>query len=136
METSELIFNESEIYETALKVLEDAGNKKIWFFKGEMGVGKTTFIKEICKILGTSSEMSSPTFSIVNEYLLNDNSKIFHFDLYRIKKLQELNEIGIMDYLDSGNYCFIEWPEILPEIENVLNLEIRLENENRVLIIK
>ena len=136
METSELIFNESEIYETALKVLDCAGNKKIWFFKGEMGVGKTTFIKEICKILGTSSEMSSPTFSIVNEYLLNDNSKIFHFDLYRIKKLQELNEIGIMDYLDSGNFCFIEWPEILPEIENVLNLEIRLENENRVLIIK
>ena len=136
METSELIFNESEIYQTALKVLEVAGNKKIWFFKGEMGVGKTTLIKEISKILGTTSEMSSPTFSIVNEYLRNDNSKIFHFDLYRIKKLQELNEIGIMDYLDSGNYCFIEWPEILPEIENVFNLELRVENDKRLLRVK
>jgi len=84
--------------------------KKIAFY-GEMGAGKTTLIKEICLFLGVMENTSSPTFAIVNEY--NASNKIYHFDLYRIKSIEELLAIGIEEYLDSENYIFVEWPELL-----------------------
>ena len=85
-------------------------------FHGEMGAGKTTFIKAIGKVLGAEDVMSSPTFSIVNEYKLGDSQKIFHFDFYRIKNEAEAYDIGTEEYFDSGHYCFVEWPEKIPSL--------------------
>lgn len=85
-------------------------------FHGEMGSGKTTFIKAIGKALNAEDAMSSPTFSIVNEYKLNDHKKIFHFDFYRIKNETEAFDIGTEEYFDSGHYCFVEWPEKIPSL--------------------
>jgi tRNA threonylcarbamoyladenosine biosynthesis protein TsaE len=98
---------------------------------GEMGVGKTTFMRGICQSLGLVFE-GSPTFSLVNEYHLNDGRKLFHFDLYRLNSPQELSSIGFEEYLDSGHYVFIEWPELggsltvtMPRIEITDNEGIR-----------
>lgn len=97
----------------ANQLLELAGNKKIWLFYGEMGVGKTTLISEIVKALGSKIEANSPTFAIVNEYTAENQKNIFHFDFYRIKQVQEIVDIGFEDYLNQSEaYCLIEWPEI------------------------
>lgn len=104
------IGNEQELPAVAHQLLSLAGPKKVWLFEGEMGAGKTTLIKELCKQLGTVSDLSSPTFSIVNEYMTNRKEKIFHFDLYRLRQPRELFDLGFDDYIDSGDYCFIEWP--------------------------
>ena len=85
-------------------------------FHGEMGSGKTTFIKAIGKVLGVTDAMSSPTFSIVNEYQGNTGKTIFHFDFYRIKNETEAYDIGVEEYFDSGHYCFVEWPEKIPTL--------------------
>lgn len=90
---------------------------KIILFEGEMGAGKTTFIKTFVNELGSKDEVSSPTFSIVNEYE-TISGKVFHFDLYRIKSEEEAMDFGVEEYLDSGNYCFIEWPD---KIENLIS---------------
>jgi tRNA threonylcarbamoyladenosine biosynthesis protein TsaE len=93
---------------------------KILLFHGEMGVGKTTLIKEICKILGTDVLINSPTFSIVNEYKTNTNDTIYHFDFYRINNEEEAYNIGVEDYFDSDAWCLIEWPSV---IQNLLPLD-------------
>jgi tRNA threonylcarbamoyladenosine biosynthesis protein TsaE len=102
-------------------------------FEAEMGVGKTTFIKEISKVLGVKDAMSSPTYSIVNEYHW-EKGKIFHFDLYRVKSVIECLDIGMDEYLNSGNYCFIEWPEIAKPLypENYIVIKITTENQDRI----
>jgi len=103
----------------AIEFLKSIDGKKQIAFYGNMGVGKTTFIKEICRQLGVIEVVTSPTFSIVNEYHTEDNQIIYHFDLYRINKLEELFDFGYEDYLYSSNYCLIEWPEkgekVLPD---------------------
>lgn len=81
-------------------------------FEGDLGAGKTTLIKEICRKLGVKDSMSSPTFSIVNTYNDPHGQPVYHFDLYRIKDVEECLDMGMVDYLDSGHYCLIEWPEI------------------------
>lgn len=106
----------AQLPEAANKFLEVASAVKVWIFNGDMGAGKTTLIKELCKRLGVIDSMSSPTFSIVNEYWTNDETKIFHFDFYRIKKEEEAIDIGVEDYFYSGSYCFIEWPERIPSL--------------------
>ena len=88
----------------------------IWLFRGQMGAGKTTLIKEICKELGVKHTVQSPTFSLVNEYHTENDQIIYHFDLYRLKNVQEALSIGIEDYLDSGNICLVEWPEQAEEL--------------------
>ncbi len=93
---------------------------KILLFHGEMGVGKTTLIKEICKELGTNDITSSPTFSIVNEYKTKTSHTIYHFDFYRINNEEEAYNIGVEDYFDSGEWCLIEWPSV---IQNLLPLD-------------
>jgi tRNA threonylcarbamoyladenosine biosynthesis protein TsaE len=98
----------------AKQVLKDAAACRIWVFTGEMGAGKTTFIKAICSELGVVDNMSSPTFSIVNEYLTASSTKVFHFDFFRIKSEAEAYDIGTEEYFYTGNYCFIEWPEKIP----------------------
>ncbi len=107
----------SELPVAAEKLLAICEGKKVFAFKGEMGAGKTTFIKAICEQLNVIGNISSPTFSLVNEYLTQSGEKIFHFDFYRIKSESEAYDMGYEDYLYSNSYCFIEWPE---KIENLL----------------
>ena len=105
----------SELPFVAQEILADIQHKII-LFDGEMGAGKTTLIKEMIQQMGSDDETSSPTFSIVNEYETK-MGKVFHFDLYRIKSEEEAMDFGVEEYLDSGNYCFIEWPD---KIENLV----------------
>ena len=105
-------------------------------FYGEMGAGKTTLIKEICKLMGVSDITSSPSFSLINEYLTKEDNSIFHFDFYRINHIEEAYDIGYEDYFYSNSLCFIEWPEkiqsLLPENHTRLNIKI-LDNNKRVI---
>jgi tRNA threonylcarbamoyladenosine biosynthesis protein TsaE len=101
----------------AKTILEFSEAKKIFCFYGDLGAGKTTLIKEMCRQLGAKDSGSSPTFSLVNEYSTNSGFKIFHFDFYRIKNETEAYDIGFEEYLNTTDYCFIEWPE---KIERLL----------------
>ena len=133
-EDGNLVFHEasqSDLFEVARKFLDKAGNIKIWLFKGEMGSGKTTFIKALGEALGVTDNMSSPTFSIVNEYLAMDDHKVYHFDFYRIKNEGEAYDIGAEEYFYSGNYCFIEWPEKIPTLIPVERVEVSITPENQ-----
>ena len=91
-------------------ILKFSEQEKFWIFEGEMGAGKTTFIKIICECLGVKSIVQSPTFGLVNEYKTEMGQTIYHFDFYRIKNEEEVMDMGIEEYFYSGNYCFIEWP--------------------------
>jgi tRNA threonylcarbamoyladenosine biosynthesis protein TsaE len=102
----------------------------IWLFRGQMGTGKTTLIKEICKQMGVEHSVQSPTFSLVNEYQTKNATRIFHFDLYRLKNTQEALAIGIEDYLDSGNICLIEWPEQAEELWDIPHTTFSLSLNN------
>ena len=102
---------------------------RVWLFHGEMGSGKTTLIKEVCKILGVEDVMSSPTFSIVNEYQTTDLNTIYHFDFYRIKNETEAIEIGTEEYFYSGNPCFVEWPEKIPTLIPMPHAEVTIQVE-------
>ena len=108
-----------DLEELAKKLIREAGSTRVIIFNGEMGSGKTTFIKVIGHFLGIKDGMSSPTFSIVNEYETDSGEKIYHFDFYRLKNELEAYDIGTEEYLDSGSYCLIEWPDkitgLLPE---------------------
>ena len=105
------IHSEEELDNVADALLAEFPDDRVFCFYGEMGAGKTTFIKRICRKLGATDTTSSPTFAIVNEYLTDAGQSIYHFDFYRIEKLIDAYEIGVEDYLYSGNYCFLEWPE-------------------------
>ena len=115
-------------------------NKKsnIFTFEGEMGVGKTALIKIILKHLKVKDLVKSPTFSIVNEYLTSDNKIIYHFDFFRIKDRIEVINIGFEDYLDSSNFCFIEWPNsiknLLPNDINKIKMEYISEKKRKIII--
>ena len=109
------------IREAAREFIENIGDHRVFAFYGKMGAGKTTFVKAICEELGVEDVITSPTFAIINEYSLTSHpspltSKIFHFDFYRIKKLEEVYDMGYEDYFYSGALCFIEWPELIEEI--------------------
>lgn len=106
----------SELERVAKNLINIAGSVNVWLFHGDMGAGKTTLIKAIGKVLGVKDAMSSPTFSIVNEYLINPEKKVFHFDFFRIKNEMEAYDIGIEEYFYSGHYCFVEWPEKIPSL--------------------
>jgi tRNA threonylcarbamoyladenosine biosynthesis protein TsaE len=126
------------INETARQFIEQIGNETVFAFNGTMGAGKTTFIKAICQELGVTETVNSPTFSIVNEYEAADGSIIYHFDCYRINKMEEALEIGVEEYLYSGNLCFIEWSENIASLlpDSVINVEItEVENGERDVVI-
>lgn len=116
------------------QLIEFAKGQRVFLFDAPMGSGKTTFIKSLCSFLGVSDTMSSPTYSIVNEYDTNNMYKIFHFDLYRIKSSEELFELGFEDYLNSNHFLFIEWPDLaIPYLDSYLRIIIQSENNNRYL---
>ena len=106
------IQNLDTIREAAREFISQIGERRVIAFYGKMGSGKTTFIKALCEELGVNDVITSPTFAIVNEYTANEES-IYHFDFYRIKKLEEVYDMGFEEYFYSGNYCFIEWPELV-----------------------
>ncbi len=116
-----------EISSTARQFVESIGERRIFAFYGSMGAGKTTFIKAICEELGVEDVITSPTFAIVNEYTTGTGKPLYHFDFYRIKKLDEFYDMGGEDYFGSGNLCFIEWPEliedVLPEEAVIVNIK-------------
>ncbi|MCL5127835.1 MULTISPECIES: tRNA (adenosine(37)-N6)-threonylcarbamoyltransferase complex ATPase subunit type 1 TsaE [unclassified Algibacter] len=124
-----------EVEQVANKLILQATSRTLLFY-GDMGVGKTTLIKAIVKGLGSKDDVSSPTFSIVNEYELKDE-KIFHFDLYRINDLEEAYNFGIEDYLDSDNWIIIEWPDVIEPIlsgnECIIKLSIQSENMRQLI---
>ncbi|MBI5540559.1 MAG: tRNA (adenosine(37)-N6)-threonylcarbamoyltransferase complex ATPase subunit type 1 TsaE [Bacteroidia bacterium] len=102
----------SQLTQAAEWVLKNTRKNKIIAFYAEMGAGKTTLIKEICNLLGCTSNVTSPTFAIINEYVTTNNESVFHFDFYRLNKINEIIDIGFEEYIDGKNYCFIEWPEL------------------------
>jgi tRNA threonylcarbamoyladenosine biosynthesis protein TsaE len=128
-------FDLNEIDMVAAKIIAH-NPKKIILFNGEMGAGKTTFIKALCKEIGITSPTSSPTFSLVNEYQSATNQIVYHFDMYRLKDQNEALDMGIDEYLYSGNWCFIEWaekiPDLIPENHSVISISI-LNDGKRIL---
>ena len=118
------------IGEAARQFVSEIGDRRVFAFYGKMGAGKTTFIKAVCEALGVEDVITSPTFAIVNEYSIPAGGAlegaIYHFDFYRIKKLEEVYDMGYEDYFYSGSLCMIEWPELIEELlpENAVKVSI------------
>lgn len=114
-------------------VLEVYPDKRVYALRGQMGAGKTTFTKALCEAMGTEDVVNSPTFAIVNVYEDKDGEEIYHFDCYRLKSVAEAMDFGAEEYLYSGQYCFIEWPEMIEEIlpEDTVDINIRLLEDGR-----
>lgn len=119
------------IHAAAKEFIANMGNGKVFAFYGKMGVGKTTFIKAICEEMGVEDVITSPTFAIVNEYTANNGESIYHFDFYRIKKLEEVYDMGYEDYFYSGYLCFLEWPELIEDLlpEDATKVTIQTEED-------
>ena len=115
-----------KISEAAREFVSAMGDARVFAFYGQMGAGKTTFIKAVCEELGVADTITSPTFAIINEYHAHDDV-IYHFDFYRIKKLEEVYDMGYEDYFYSGFLCFIEWPELIEELlpEDAVKVSIK-----------
>ena len=130
---TEIIINGTEDLQRAAKVfLEKKGDASIIAFYGGMGAGKTTFITALCSELGVSDTVSSPTFTIANEYRDRSGAPVYHFDFYRINRLSEALDIGLYEYFDSGCLCLIEWPEMIEELlpDDVLKVQIMIEDKD------
>ncbi|HWZ03350.1 MAG TPA: tRNA (adenosine(37)-N6)-threonylcarbamoyltransferase complex ATPase subunit type 1 TsaE [Mucilaginibacter sp.] len=121
----------SQLSHTASKVIEFAKDSRIFLFYGDMGAGKTTLIKALCESLGTTEPVTSPTFSIVNEYEGAGN-RIYHFDFYRLKNETEALDMGYEEYFYSGAYCFIEWPEKIPNLlpDHYVSIKIMVKGDD------
>jgi tRNA threonylcarbamoyladenosine biosynthesis protein TsaE len=121
-----------ELENVAEEVVGQINRAKVWLFEGDLGAGKTTFIKLIGDRLGVRDVMSSPSFSIVNEYETDAGGKLYHFDFFRIKNEAEAADIGVEDYFYSGSPCFVEWPEKIPSLIPPVyaNVKIEIENES------
>jgi len=116
---NEIVFQDitlEKLPETARKILNAYPDERVFAFYGDLGAGKTTLIKTICRILGVTEEVTSPSFAIINEYDANGIDLVYHFDFYRIKKIVEVLDIGYEEYLYSGNYCFLEWADKIEEL--------------------
>lgn len=130
------IFNISQIDEAAKWFLDVIGDNRAIAFYGGMGAGKTTFIKAVCHQLGVTDSITSPTFAIVNEYADGEENPVYHFDFYRIKKVDEVRDISFDEYAYSGYFCFMEWPELIEELlpEETVRVTIKeLDNGERCL---
>ena len=123
--------NLDDLEDIAERVIEFGKDHGIWLLMGQMGTGKTTLSKVLCRKLGVLDTVQSPTFSLVNEYLTESGETIFHFDFYRIEDIEELANIGVEEYFDSGNLCLIEWPEKVSEVipDEYLKISIELNED-------
>lgn len=135
---TEIIINGTDDLPRAARVfLEHIGTHRILAFYGAMGAGKTTFITSVCRALGVQDTVTSPTFTIVNEYRDGVGEPVYHFDFYRINRLSEALDIGLYEYFDSGALCLVEWPEMIEELlpEDALKVQILVEDaETRTLL--
>lgn len=133
----EITFALSEIDLVAQKVLQ-ADPQKVIVFNAPMGAGKTTFIKALARALGVDGITGSPTFSLVNEYLTTDNQRVYHFDVYRLKSEEEAYDMGLEEYLHSGNWCLIEWaekiPTLLPEAHSVVTIDVMPDGRRQLIL--
>ncbi|MEM9887797.1 MAG: tRNA (adenosine(37)-N6)-threonylcarbamoyltransferase complex ATPase subunit type 1 TsaE [Bacteroidota bacterium] len=133
------IQNLQDLAEAATHLLQYAAGKKKMIFIGEIGAGKTTFIQQICKQLGVEEAVTSPTFSLVNEYLNDQQEVVYHIDLYRLKSEEEASHIGIEEYLYSDAYCFIEWPQLierwLPDEVVRINIAIMEDSKRKMVFL-
>lgn len=118
-----------DIHNAAKAFISNMGDSKVFAFYGKMGAGKTTFIKALCEELGVEDVITSPTFALVNEYTSGNGDPIYHFDFYRIKKIDEVYDMGYEDYFYGGNLCFLEWPELIESLlpEDVTKVHITTE---------
>lgn len=133
-----LIKNKRHLNAAAKKLLKQSGENRIFAFYGSMGAGKTTIIKAICQTLGAIDIVSSPTFTLVNEYKTSSGESLYHIDFYRIRKQEEVFDFGIEEYLTGESYCFMEWPELIEEILPEETVKVRIsvdDNEQRILSI-
>ena len=131
MNSKSINYNSLNEIKTVAKTILDFGQKTpVWIFEGQMGAGKTTLIKAICDVLIVTSHVQSPTYSLVNEYVTKQGKNIYHFDFYRIKNEEEAMDIGVEDYLYSGEKCFIEWPSKITNLlpTKYLKIEIKVED--------
>lgn len=130
------IKDKKHLHSAVKELLKHCGDNKIFAFYGSMGAGKTTIIKSICELLGAVDIISSPTFTLVNEYRTSAGEALFHIDFYRIKKLEEVFDFGIEEYLTGDSYCFMEWPELIEEILPPETVRVRIsvdESGQRIL---
>jgi len=120
-----------DIQNAANTLLKTFKNSRVFAFYGEMGVGKTTFIKALCNVLQVKDIVSSPSFGLLYEYRRKDEQPVFHFDFFRIRKLEEILDLGYEDYFFSGSYCFIEWPEIAGELlpADAIRLQMKVNSD-------
>jgi len=126
----------SDINHIAARFIQAHPADRIFAFYGEMGAGKTTFIKALCEEMQVLDYVTSPTFALINEYRTGDNRAIFHFDFYRIKNLSEAFDFGYEDYFYSGDYCFIEWPELIEPLLPSIAVKVtirEIENGRRII---
>lgn len=131
-------FSIDNIHDAAKTFINNMGTGKVFAFYGKMGAGKTTFIKAVCEELGVTDVITSPTFAIVNEYRSDTTGElIYHFDFYRIKKLEEVYDMGYEDYFYGGSLCFLEWPELIEDLlpEDATKVTIE-ETENGARVVK
>jgi tRNA threonylcarbamoyladenosine biosynthesis protein TsaE len=126
-----LIKDKKQLPVAAKRILECTSGQKILAFYGSMGAGKTTIIKAVCKALGAEDIVSSPTFTLVNEYKTKKGELLYHIDFYRIRKMEEVFDFGIEEYFTSGSFCFIEWPELIEEILPPETVRIRITVGNK-----
>jgi len=121
------------------KLIDIAGDHTIWLFHGDMGAGKTTLIQTICEAKAVVDQVTSPTFSLINEYHNLKNEVFYHFDFYRLNRVTEALDIGCDEYFDSGNICFIEWPikisSILPDRHLCINIQVK-HHETRLITVQ
>jgi tRNA threonylcarbamoyladenosine biosynthesis protein TsaE len=127
----QLLVNQlDELDSIAHQLLSEGREQSVWLFEGDMGAGKTTLIKALCRVLGVVSTVQSPTFSIVNEYTTHEGRSIYHFDCYRLRNEAEALDIGLEEYLDSGDYCFIEWPERITSLWPATYFQVHLSADS------
>lgn len=126
----------NKLPQSAKIFLENMKGEKLFAFYGSMGSGKTTFIKALCDAMGTVDVASSPSFTLINEYKTNQGESLFHFDFYRIKKIEEVFDFGLEEYLSSGAFCFMEWPELIEDILPPETVKVKIsvkKNGKRIL---
>jgi tRNA threonylcarbamoyladenosine biosynthesis protein TsaE len=126
-----LIKDKSHLVSAAKHLLKYAGENRIFAFYGSMGAGKTTIIKAICEILGATDIISSPTFTLVNEYRTSGGQVLYHIDFYRIKKQEEVYDFGVEEYLTGYSYCFMEWPELIEDILPGETVKVRISVDDQ-----